>query len=298
MNLGRPGYRMRVLLRCLLTFVLSAYPALIYAQQRFTALILRHANVIPMSGEEVLPDRDVLIEGGVIQTISAERLKVGRQTLEIPARGKYLIPGLADMHIHTGFGDEQQLQLYLIHGVTTALDLNGSDRDLEWRRRIAAGELLGPTLYVAGTILDGDPTRNDHVYVKDRASAERIVRQQAEAGYDFVKPYSSLPPEAYYGILEAAKQKHLRVVGHVPRAVGVENVIRAHQDAIAHYEELYRYFVDRSKAPPDADPPSTLTKNLPPIALHLPHKLQSLLLTLPIHPSCTRTNFETPKQSP
>ena len=85
MNLGRPGYRMRVLLRCLLTFVLSAYPALIHAQQRFTALILRHANVISMSGEEVLPDRDVLIEGGVIQTISAERLKGGRHTLEIVA---------------------------------------------------------------------------------------------------------------------------------------------------------------------------------------------------------------------
>ncbi|MGC2196942.1 MAG: amidohydrolase family protein [Terriglobales bacterium] len=245
---------MRILLRYLLTFVLSACPALMYAQQRFTALVFRHANVISMSGGEVLPDRDVLIEGGVIKTISAGRLKVGRNTLEIPARGRFLIPGLADMHIHTDFGDEQQLQLYLIHGVTTALDLNGSARDLEWRRRIAAGELLGPTLYVAGGILDGDPKRPDHVFVKDRESAQRIVRQQAEAGYDFVKPYSSLTSEAYYGILEAAKQNHLRVVGHVPRAVGVENVLRARQDAIAHYEELYRYFVDRSTAPFDAKP--------------------------------------------
>lgn len=245
---------MRNCLRCLLAFVMCAAPSLAQAQKKATRVVFRQANVLTMSNSEVLANRDVLVEDGVIRAVSASRLKVNRDTLEVPAKDKYLIPGLADMHIHTDFGDQEQLQLYVIYGVTTVLDLNGSPRDLEWRRRVASGDLLGPTLLVSGPILDGDPNRKDHAFVKDRESAHAMVRQQAEAGYDFVKPYSSLTPDAYYGILEAAKENKIRVVGHVPRAVGVANVIAARQDAIAHYEELYRYFVDRSKAPPDSKP--------------------------------------------
>lgn len=207
-----------------------------------------------MTSERVLRGRDVLVENGVIKSISRQRLKADSATQAIDGRGKFLIPGLCDMHIHTDFGDEQQLRLHVTHGVTTILDLNGSERDLKWRERIAAGELLGPTLYVSGRILDGDPKRTDHVFVKDREAALAIVKQQEQAGYDFVKPYSNLSPEAYYGIVEAARKEHIRLVGHVPKKVGVLNVIRAKQDAIAHYEELYRFFVDRSKDPWDKKP--------------------------------------------
>jgi hypothetical protein len=217
-------------------------------------VLFRQVNVIPMTSERVLQGRDVLVENGIINSISTKPLKADSATQVIEGRGKFLIPGLCDMHIHTDFGDEQQLRLYVTHGVTTVLGLNGSERDLKWRQRIAAGELLGPTLYVSGQILDGDPKRTDHVFVKDREAALAIVKQQAQAGYDFVKPYSNLSPEAYYAIVEAARQEHIRLVGHVPKKVGVVSVIRAHQDAIAHYEELYRFFVDRSKDPWDKKP--------------------------------------------
>ena len=225
-----------------------------YGQKQVSRVLFRQVNVIPMTSEQILRGRDVLVENGIIKSISRQRIKPDSQTEVIDARGKFLIPGLCDMHIHTEFGDEQQLHLYVVYGVTTILDLNGSGRDLSWRDRVVKGELLGPTLFVSGQILDGDPKRTDHVFVKDREAGLAIVKQQADAGYDFIKPYSNLSPEAYSGIVEGAHQQHIRLVGHVPKKVGVLNVIRAKQDAIAHYEELYRFFVDRSKDPWDKKP--------------------------------------------
>jgi len=240
--------------RLALLLLVCSFSVCSQGQKQVSRVLFRQANVIPMTEERVLQGQDVLIENGVIKAISSRRLKPDSTTQVIEARGKFLIPGLCDMHIHTDFGDEQQMRLYVTHGVTTVLDLNGSERDLKWRERMAKGELLGPTLYVSGKILDGDPKRTDHVFVKDREAALAIVKQQAQAGYDFLKPYSNLSPEAYYAIVEAARQEHIRLVGHVPKKVGVLSVIRAKQDAIAHYEELYRFFVDRSKDPWDKKP--------------------------------------------
>ena len=240
--------------RLALLLLVCSFSVCGYGQKQVRRVLFRQANVIPMTEERVLQGQDVLIEDGVIKAISSRHLKADSGTQVIEARGKFLIPGLCDMHIHTDFGDEQQLRLYVTQGVTTVLDLRGSDRDLNWRKQIAAGELLGPTLYLSGPILDGDPKRTDHVFVKDREAAVAIVKQQAQAGYDFLKPYSNLSPESYDAIVEEARRQHIRLVGHVPKKVGVLNVIRAKQDAIAHHEELYRFFVDRSKDPWDKKP--------------------------------------------
>lgn len=153
--------------------------------------------------------------------------------------------------MHAGFGDEQQLKLYVANGVTTVLNLNGNPKLLEWKAKIASDEILGPTFYTSGPILDGDPpTNNSHVVVKNRAEAEREVDEQARQGYDFIKPYSALSRDAWEGIVAAARRNHIRLVGHVSWNVGVQGTLDAHQDAIAHIEELYRYFVDRHQNPP------------------------------------------------
>jgi hypothetical protein len=111
--------------------------------------------------------------------------------------------------------------------------------------------MTGPNFYTAGPILDGDPpTNRGHTIVRDRAAAEKAVHEQAAAGYDFIKPYSALSEDAYFGIVDAARREHIRLVGHVSWNVGVERTVEARQDAIAHVEELYRYFVDRHRKPP------------------------------------------------
>lgn len=221
-------------------------------------VVFTNVSVVTMEREEILAHRDVLVEAGVIRTVEEHRAKKSwaAGTVVVDGSGKYLLPGFSDMHIHTEFGDQEQLKLYLVNGVTTVLNLNGSATALEWRAKISSGEMLGPRFYSSGQIVDGDPpTNNTHVVVRNRAEAEKTVDEQVHQGYDFIKPYSALSREAYEGVVAAAKRDHIRLVGHVPWSVGVQGTIDADQDAIAHVEELYRYFVDRhKKPPPDTQP--------------------------------------------
>jgi len=221
-------------------------------------VVFTNVNVVTMEREEILAHRDVVVQDGVIGRLERHRTKKHwpTGTVVVEGSGKYLLPGFSDMHIHTDFGDQEQLKLYIVNGVTTVLDLNGSATALEWRAKIASGEMLGPRLYTSGQIVDGDPpTNNTHVVVRNRAEAEKTVDEQSRQGYDFVKPYSALSRDAYDGVVDAARRNHIRVVGHVPWSVGMQGTIDADQDAIAHIEELYRYFVDRhKKPPPDTQP--------------------------------------------
>ena len=221
-------------------------------------LVFTNVNVVSMEKEGVLAQRDVVIERGVIRSIEKHvpNKRWAEGTVVVDGSGKYLLPGFTDMHVHMGFGDEEQLKLYVVNGVTTVLNLSGTPKLLEWKARIAAGELLGPTFYTTGPIIDGDPpTNNTHVVVKDRAEAEHEVDAQARVGYDFIKPYSALSREGYEGVVDAARRNKIRLVGHVSWNVGVEGTIDANQDAIAHVEELYRYFVDRHRKPPPGTQP-------------------------------------------
>ena len=257
-------------LRLLAALLLAVPMAAQTSASKPRGVVLADVTVVSMEREGALAHQDVVVREGVIQKVGPHRAGTEwPNDLEVvDGAGKFLLPGLADMHVHTGFGDEQQLKLYLVNGVTTVLNLHGDPQALEWRKKIASGEMLGPTFYTAGPILDGDPpTNSTHVVVKNREQAEKQVDEQARAGYDFIKPYSALSREAYDGIVAAARRDHMRLVGHVSWNVGVQGTIDAHQDAIAHVEELYRYFVDRhKKSPPDTKPDpgkiGTLAKEL------------------------------------
>jgi hypothetical protein len=238
-----------------LSLFVSAQPSLC---QTPGTLVFEDVTVIPMDKEETLPHRDVLVQGGTIRSVEQHqpRRHWPANSIVVAGAGKYLLPGLSDMHIHTHFGDEQQLKLYIVNGITTVLNLSGSPKLLDWKAKIASGEILGPTFYTSGPILDGDPPTNpSHTVVKNRAEAEREVDEQAHQGYDFIKPYSALSRDAYEGIVDAARRNHIRLVGHVSWNVGVERTIDSGQDAIAHIEELYSFFVNRHlKPPPNTQP--------------------------------------------
>lgn len=231
--------------------------------QTHDTLVFEDVTVVPMDKVETLPHRDVLVQDGIIRSVDQHEPQKHWpvNSIVVAGAGKYLLPGFSDMHIHTYFGDEQQLKLYIVNGITTVLNLSGSPKLLEWKAKIAAREILGPSFYTSGPILDGDPPTNpSHTVVKNRVDAEREVDEQARRGYDFIKPYSALSQDAYEGIVDAAKRNHIRLVGHVSWNVGVRRTIDSGQDAIAHVEELYRFFVDRHlNPPPDTQPdPKTI----------------------------------------
>ena len=194
-------------------------------------------NVLPMTdAESLLSDQTVLVSGNVITAIGpTHQVQVPAGATRIDGRGRYLMPGLADMHVHLEHVENPAiLQLFVAHGVTTVRNMDGRPFILDWRRQAAAGKLAGPTIVTAGPVLDGDPPlRDDNLSVADAIEAESAVAAQADAGYDFIKVYTNLSPEAYRAAVAAARRRGLPIAGHVPRDLSLAEAI-ASQQSVEH----------------------------------------------------------------
>ena len=195
--------------------------------------------VTMVEGQEIARDRTVVIHGGRIAAVGPRAdTPVPEEARRIDGRMRFLMPGLADLHVHLEhFEDPAVLDLFLAHGVTTVRNMDGRPRVLDWRRRVAAGELLGPHIVTAGPILDGDPPmRRDNTPVASARAARAAVAAQAAAGYDFVKVYTNLSPKAYRAVVAAAEKHGLPVAGHVPRFVDLGEAMAAGQASIEHLD--------------------------------------------------------------
>ena len=196
-----------------------------------------NVNVIPFDRERIFPEQTVIVRDGRIATIGpANTVKMPDGALKIDGRGKYLMPGLADMHVHlypgAGRQDDlasQQLQLFLANGVTTVRNMIGKPEHLALRDRVAKGELPGPTIYTAGPPMLGNtvPTPED---------AERAVTEEKKAGYDFIKVHEGLSPETYAAIVATAKRVGIPFAGHVTATVGLKRALEARQTSIEHLD--------------------------------------------------------------
>ena len=202
-----------------------------------------HVNVVPMEDEYILADQTVLVRDGIIAEIGpAVDIALPEGTLAIDGTGKYLMPGLIDSHVH--IKEENELVLFLAHGVTAVRDMWGTTGmqlrlgfadQLDMRQKINQGELIGPTIYTAGPLIEGKPATSPLMPVIDtpEQAAESITWQAAQ-GYDFVKVYDHLNPETYEAALATAAAEGLPVVGHVPFAVGIDRVLAGGQQTIEH----------------------------------------------------------------
>jgi imidazolonepropionase-like amidohydrolase len=199
-------------------------------------------NVVPMTqGDSILGDHTVLVHDGRIVAVGpAASTRVPARALRIDGRGQYLMPGLIDAHVHLEYFDEPGVfALFLANGVTSVRNMDGRPYLLEWKRRVAAGDLIGPTIHTAGPILDGDPpARDDNTVVRNAAEARVAVATQDSAGYDFVKVYTNLSSEAYVAVLAAARERDLPVAGHVPRTVSFDDVLGGGQHSVEHLSDF------------------------------------------------------------
>lgn len=194
------------------------------------------ATVLPMDAERRMEGATVLVRDGRITAVGADAA-VPDDARVIDGAGLFVVPGLADMHVHN-WREEDHL-LFLANGVTTIRNLWGTEQHLLWRREIAEGRRLGPTIYTSGPILDGDPP----VLPGTEALAEpeevaAAVLAQKEAGYDLIKVYSVLRPEVFEEVLRQARERSLPVTGHVPLAVPLE---RAFDGGLGGVEHLSGY---------------------------------------------------------
>ncbi|MFT5050742.1 MAG: imidazolonepropionase-like amidohydrolase [Chlamydiales bacterium] len=191
-------------------------------------------DVLPMDTDRVLSNQTVLVRAGQITWIGpAAEADTPEDALEIPGNGRFLAPGLIDMHVHVMSADE--LPLYVINGVTTVRNMWGNPDHLRWRAEIESGDRIGPNMLTCGAILDGFPAQlPGSAELASIDDAFLAIEEQAEAGYDFIKVYNRLTPEIYEAVVAIATEFELEVVGHVPRAVGLDQVLAAGQHSIEH----------------------------------------------------------------
>lgn len=191
-------------------------------------------HVIRSDRAELMRDQTVVVEGDRIAWIGESRsAKLAPGTRRISARGKYLLAGFADMHVH--IGGARDLVTYVANGITTVRNMSGLPPHLAWRDSTRSGALLGPRIVTAGAILDGDPPSvPDMTVLTDARQARAEVFRQADAGYDFIKVYNSLPAAVYDSVIVAARDRQLAVAGHVPFAAGLSGALRSGQRSIEH----------------------------------------------------------------
>jgi imidazolonepropionase-like amidohydrolase len=199
--------------------------------------LFRNATVITMSHPPVLTGVDIEVrQGRIVGIAEGAGSTAGRVAQVIDCTGKYLIPGLCDMHAH--LLTENDLALYIPNGVTTIRNMWGEPAFNEWRDKINQGEKVGPTVYNFGQIMDGDPpvrpadAHNVTVRTPEEARSE-VLRMKAE-GYDFIKVYSMLSPEAFSAIAETCAEVGMKFGGHPPQAVGCSAAARAGLHSIEH----------------------------------------------------------------
>ena len=193
-------------------------------------------NVVPMTSDTIITDVTVIVRDGRIASISPRRdARVPANATRVDGRGKYLSPGFADMHVHL-FADEllpesvseTELGVMLANGVTAARLMIGTKNQLRLRREIEAGRVLGPQLWVASPQLAGRPFPNGYT-ITDTAQARSAVRDAVASGYDFVKLTLFITPPLYDAIVDEARQRGIRAVGHVEPQVGVARALAAGQ---------------------------------------------------------------------
>lgn len=196
-------------------------------------------NVVPMDRERVLTRQTVLVRDGRITRIGpASEVAVPPGALRIEGAGRYLMPGLADMHVHLAPASwPGHMALFVANGVTTVrstADAANGTRAL--REMVRADSVLAPTIYTAGLHLDGDPPRHaeSSIIVHTPEEGRQAVIATKAGGYDYVKVYDGLSLDAYDAVIRTAREVGIPVIGHVPLAVGLEHALRSRQASIEH----------------------------------------------------------------
>ena len=238
-------------------------------QQRPIAIV--NVTVVPMDRERVVAAQTVIVQDGRIKAIGqSQSIRVPIGAVQIDGTGKFLMPGLADMHVHfvrealkqepqranpnstvrqpgipASASDDHEREnrayalMFVANGVTTVRNLWGSETIDAFAHEIDYGDVIGPHVYSAGPITDGDPPiwQGSRI-VETAAQAENAVRSDKQRGYVAIKVYSALSNEAYHTIVGAARRQGMPVVGHVPISVGLMGAVEARQDSIEHLDSF------------------------------------------------------------
>lgn len=196
-----------------------------------------NVNVLPMTSDRVLMNQTVIVKNGKISQIGdAKSIKLSRKALKINAKGKYLMPGLAEMHAHipvadtTGDGNVREtLFLYLAGGVTTIRGMLGNPYHLKLKTQVAKNEILSPRIFTSSPSLNGNS-------IKTPEEARTKVTQYQKDGYDFLKIHPGIELPVFAEMVKTARAVGITFSGHVPVAVGIRRAIDFGYASIDHID--------------------------------------------------------------
>jgi imidazolonepropionase-like amidohydrolase len=209
-----------------------------------------NVNVVPMDRDRVVAGQTVVVRDGRIAAVGpSASTTVPAGAVRVDGQGKYLMPGLAEMHGHVPPPNqpaqyiEDVLFLYFANGVTTVRGMQGAPGQLELRDRVNKGELVGPTLYLAGPSFNGNA-------VKTPEQAVQMVREQKSQGWDLLKVQGGLSVATYDAMARTAKEVGIPFAGHVPADVGLLHAIEMGQQTYDHIDGFIEY-LGGAKGPVD-----------------------------------------------
>jgi imidazolonepropionase-like amidohydrolase len=215
---------------------------LFFSAQRASpeSLLIQNITVIDCAGHAPQPGRSVLISGGRIVAVGlAAQLKAPADTAVLNATGKYLIPGLWNMHVHLGAYADAKVAIadYLAEGVTGLRDMGSPLEDiLRLRKEIIDGSIAGPHIVAAGPIIQGPLPFQMPVFisVKDADTARQTVQMLRTRGVDFIKIQDAIPHDIYMAVADESRREHISFVGHIPPTVTAEEASDLGQRSIEH----------------------------------------------------------------
>jgi imidazolonepropionase-like amidohydrolase len=247
-----------VILLAISLFSLIPAPAFAQKQQGFQSkpVVFTHVTVIDATGAPAKPDMTVVISGGRIAALGKTgRVRIPADAQTIDATGKFLIPGLWDMHAHLSYYGEVALPLLIANGVTGVRDMGGDLNQIDnWRKDISEGKRVGPHIVRCGSFVDG-PKKMDAFrtsitdVVTNEAEARSIVRSLKQRSVDFIKTHSRIPRNAYFALADEARKQKLPFAGHLPPGITAMEASDAGVKSIEHIESLMEdvMYLDRAE---------------------------------------------------
>lgn len=202
---------------------------------RAQTLAIQHVSVIDATGKPAQPDMTVVVERNRIAAVTqSKKAKIPKKTQIIDGYGKFLIPGLWDMHAH-GAETPWTYGLYLANGVVGVRDMWGPEDANAWREKHATDEKPAPNIYFASPIIDGPrPLFPSMISVGTEAQGREVVDRYKDHGADFIKVYDNLPRGVYFAIADEAHKRGIPFAGHVPYSVTAAEASDAGQKSMEH----------------------------------------------------------------
>ena len=230
---------------CLQFLLFAVFCATGCAQAPSPSVVIIHdVTVIDGTGAPAQAHRTVIVRDGSIEEIGSSAGTMGAKLAgtHVDGSGKFLIPGLWDMHVHMLFGDwfpqgkEVTLPLFIANGITGVRDMGGELEALQqWRKEIAAGTLIGPRMVISGPMLDGpQPRFPSSIAIKTPEDGRRAVDDLKRRGADFIKLQSLIPRDAVFAIADEARKQGISFVGHVPDSMRASEASDAGQKSFEH----------------------------------------------------------------